>query len=117
MTIYRVKIEDRVYQVSVEAIQDSAAPASKPKEATVKQKQEKGSAAALAGTEVKAPLSGSIISVKKETGQSVDEGEVLLSLEALKMENEISAPVSGKVVQIVATGEAVESGDVLAVIE
>lgn len=69
------------------------------------------------GTSVNAPMPGNIWEVKVGVGDTVTEGDVLLILEAMKMENEILAPVSGKVTSIpVSKGTAVNSGDVLAVI-
>jgi biotin carboxyl carrier protein len=70
------------------------------------------------GEAVKAPMPGSIINVKVTEGQRVKKGEVILILEAMKMENEITAPVDGVVVQIVVDkGASVATGDLLAVIQ
>lgn len=67
---------------------------------------------------VNAPMPGSIIEVKAVNGQEVKEGELLLILEAMKMENEITSPVSGTVEQIlVKKGDTVNSGDKLVVIK
>lgn len=70
------------------------------------------------GTPVKAPLTGNILSVRVKEGDKVTKGDILLTLEALKMENEIVAPVDGKVVAVNARiGSTVNSGDVLIVLE
>lgn len=70
------------------------------------------------GTKVNAPMPGTILDIKKNVGDSVNAGEVLLILEAMKMENDIMAPVAGKIVSImVAKGASVNSGDVMIVIE
>lgn len=64
---------------------------------------------------VNAPMPGKILEVKASAGQSVKKGEVLVVLEAMKMENEIVAPQDGTVASInVAVGKSVEAGDVLA---
>lgn len=69
------------------------------------------------GTQVKAPMPGNILEVKVNVGDTVAEGDVLMMLEAMKMENEILAPVAGKVASVqVAKGASVNSGDVLAVL-
>ena len=75
-------------------------------------------AAAVAdGTQVQAPMPGNILEIKVAVGDSVAEGDLLMILEAMKMENEILAPVAGKVAGIqVAAGAAVNSNDVLVVI-
>jgi biotin carboxyl carrier protein len=69
------------------------------------------------GTQVKAPLAGVILSVGVEAGSKVKRGDVLVSLEALKMENEIQSPVDGTVSYVgVREGQDVQSGALLVVI-
>ncbi|HHY14399.1 MAG TPA: acetyl-CoA carboxylase biotin carboxyl carrier protein subunit [Thermoanaerobacterales bacterium] len=69
------------------------------------------------GTQVKAPMPGTIISLQIELGYKVEKGATLMVLEAMKMENEIIAPASGTVLGImVKEGSTVESGEVLAVL-
>ncbi len=66
------------------------------------------------GVQVKAPLNGTILSVLVKEGDVVKRGDVLLTLEALKMENEIVAPSDGKVTGVYVTvGKNVETGDLL----
>ncbi len=67
---------------------------------------------------IEAPLAGKVLHVHVKAGDRVTEGQTLCTLEALKMENSIVAPVSGTVKEIrVAPGQAVKATDVLAVIE
>lgn len=69
------------------------------------------------GTPVKSPMPGTILKVNASQGQKVNEGDILFILEAMKMENEIVAPVSGTVSQIVANkGASVATDEVLAFI-
>ncbi len=64
---------------------------------------------------VAAPMPGKILGVKANVGQAVKKGEVMLILEAMKMENEIVAPSDGTVASInVSVGDAVEAGATLA---
>lgn len=67
---------------------------------------------------INAPMPGSIFQVKVAVGDMVKEGDTLLLLEAMKMENEIMAPRDGKVVEVnISKGQAVETGDSLIALE
>ncbi|NLJ74280.1 MAG: biotin/lipoyl-binding protein [Firmicutes bacterium] len=115
MSIYKVTIEGRTYEVTVEQV--SKEETSNTSNQTVKQEQPvKTERAITQGTQVPAPLSGTILSVKVKTGDQVKKGSVLLTLEALKLENEIVAPVDGQVLEVVKEGQTVETGQSLAVI-
>ena len=74
-------------------------------------------AANVAGTKAESPMPGTILKVNVNVGDTVTEGQAIMVLEAMKMENEIPAPCAGKVVSVnVKQGDAVETGTVLAVI-
>ena len=69
------------------------------------------------GTNITAPMPGTILAVNKQPGSAVAAGEVILVLEAMKMENEIVAPCAGTLAQVlVSKGSTVETAAVLAVI-
>ena len=69
------------------------------------------------GEAIKAPMPGTVVNVNVTVGQAVKEGDVLVVLEAMKMENDIVAPCVGVVKQIpVAKGSTVNTDEVLAVI-
>ena len=105
MKYYNITVNGVAYSVSVEETAAGAAPvAAAPKAAA-------GAAGAVA---VKAPMPGNILDVKVKAGASVKAGDVLVILEAMKMENEIVAPQDGTVASInVNKGDTVNSGDVL----
>ena len=74
-------------------------------------------AAVTAGTVVEAPLPGNIFAIKVKEGDAVKAGDVLIVIEAMKMENEVCAPSDGVVKQIaVSKGAMVATGDTLVVI-
>ena len=90
--------------VAVAAAPAAAAPAAAP-------------AAAASGTVVSAPLPGNIFAIKVKEGDAVKSGDVLIIIEAMKMENEVCAPSDGVVKQIaVSKGAMVATGDTLVVI-
>ena len=117
MKNYIVTVNGVSYEVSVEEVgesQASALAAAPVKKAAAPAKKAKASGAA-GSVKVSAPMPGKIIAVKKDAGAAVKKGEVILVLEAMKMENEIVAPQDGTVASVnAAAGDAVEAGDVLA---
>ena len=67
---------------------------------------------------MEAPLPGKILNIKANVGDKVSDGDEILSIEAMKMENPLMSPVKGVVKEInVTKGQAVKAGDILAVIE
>jgi biotin carboxyl carrier protein len=67
---------------------------------------------------IKAPLVGQVISIKVNPGDSVNQGDVLLIIEAMKMQNEIRTSIKGVVTEVrVTEGEKVKTGDILIIVE
>ena len=77
----------------------------------------KAAAPVANGLKIESPMPGTILDVKVSVGASVKKGDILMILEAMKMENEIIAPQDGTVAQVnVQKGASVNSGDVLCVL-
>ena len=118
MKYYNITVNGVAYSVSVEETAAGAAPVAAPvaapKAAPAPAAAPKAAAGAAGAVTVKAPMPGNILDVKVAAGASVKAGDVLVILEAMKMENEIVAPQDGTVASInVNKGDTVNSGDVL----
>ncbi|MBO4854523.1 MAG: biotin/lipoyl-binding protein [Oscillospiraceae bacterium] len=111
MKKYQVTVNGTTYQVEIEELTGSAAAAPAAVSAAP--------AAAPNGAEaITSPMPGNILAVNVAAGDAVKKGQVLMILEAMKMENEIMCPRDGKIVSVaVAKGTTVESGTVLCSIE
>ena len=112
MKKYKVTVNGTAYEIELEELTGAApapaaaAPAPAP------------AAAPAGGEQVTSPMPGTILDVKVSQGASVKKGDVLMILEAMKMENEIMCPCDGKVASInTSKGAAVESGSLLCVIQ
>ena len=131
---YKVTLNKRTYEVEVEAGEamlideyEAYAPAPAPvpvaaapaaaAPAAAAPAPAPAAAALAAGEVVKSPMPGNILKINVTQGQAVKEGDVLIVLEAMKMENEIVAPKAGSIAQIpVSKGQVVETGTPLVVI-
>ena len=116
MKNYRITVNGVAYDVAVEEMGEGAAT-SAPAPAAAPKPEAPKAAPAVAGAgavKINSPMPGNILSVKASAGQAVKKGDVLMILEAMKMENEICAPQDGTIASVqVAAGDSVESGDVL----
>ena len=116
MKAYKVTVNGTAYEITLEAI-DAADVKAAPAPAAAPATAPAPVAAAPAGGEtVNAPMPGNIVDVKVANGAAVKKGDVLIILEAMKMENEIVAPCDGTVNVVVTKGAAVETGAVLCTI-
>ncbi len=114
MKKYRVTVNGTAYEIELEEL-TGAAPAAPAAAAPA---PAPAAAAPAGGEQVTSPMPGTILDVKVSQGASVKKGDVLMILEAMKMENEIMCPCDGKVASIHASkGTAVESGTLLCVIQ
>lgn len=120
MKTYKITVNGTAYDVVVEEVANDGVPAPAPVKAAAPvpapAPAKKAAPAGGAGSiKVVAPMPGKILGVKTSVGASVKKGEVVMILEAMKMENEIVAPEDGVIASIdTSEGASVEAGDVLA---
>ncbi|PKL08460.1 MAG: acetyl-CoA carboxylase biotin carboxyl carrier protein subunit [Spirochaetae bacterium HGW-Spirochaetae-7] len=113
---YKVTVNGQSYDVGVEDVGSAVGPAAAPVAQASASAPVAPAAAAPAASggavTIKAPMPGTVLSLKVATGNPVKRGDVLMILEAMKMENEISAPSDGVVAAIrVQAGSTVNTGD------
>lgn len=120
MKRYTVTVNGKVYDVTVEENTTGAAPVQTAAPAQAAAPAQTAAPAAPAqsaeGTKVNAPMPGNVIKVNVAVGDSVKRGDVICVLEAMKMENEITSPVDGKVTFIATKGSSLQTGELLAAI-
>lgn len=130
---YKITLNGRTYEVEVEhgeailadeydamaPVAPFSAPAPIPTQAAPQAAPPlpKPTVSEVKGEVVTSPLPGTVLAIEVEQGTEVKAGQILLIIEAMKMENEVVAPVDGVVVQVLAkTGATVNSGDPLVVL-
>ena len=116
---YQVEVGGKLFEVKVIG---EAAPAAATGGAALRKPPRRersgGGGGGASGDDLVSPLQGNVFKVPVEEGQEVSEGDLICVIEAMKMENEITAHKSGKITQLVAKeGAAVNAGDLLAKIE
>ena len=117
MKVYKVKVNGKVYEVELESVSEKAGSIAAPVAAAPVAAPQAAPVATGAGAELKAPMAGTILDVKVSVGQSVNVGDVVCILEAMKLENEVVADAAGVVKSIaVSKGTTVENGQLLVVI-
>lgn len=111
MKKYHVNVNGNDYEIAIELLSESEIPTT----STAHQAAPAPKAVVPSGgQQITSPMPGTILTINASVGDSVKKGQVLMILEAMKMENEILAPVDGKVTSIAVTkGATVESGTLL----
>lgn len=119
MKTYTITVNGNVYNVTVEeGITAGVVSATKAAAAPAPATAVSAAPAAKGSVKIEAPMSGKILNVKASVGQAVKKGDVIVVLEAMKMENDIVAPQDGTVASIdVAAGQQVESGAAIATLQ
>ena len=121
MKTYNITVNGVTYTVNVEEVNGAAAPAAAPAPTAApvaapapKAAPAPAKSGAAGSISVKAPMPGNIMKVNVKVGSSVKKGDVLMVLEAMKMENDICAPEDGTVASVeVAQGATVETDALL----
>lgn len=120
MKTYKVTVNGTAYEITLEAVDaasiNTATAKEEPKAAPAAPTAPAATAASAApagATTISCPMPGTILSVNVSNGSSVKKGDVLMILEAMKMENEIMAPCDGVVSNVISKGSSVETGAVL----
>lgn len=134
MRKFAITVNGKSYDVEVEEIGQGgavvtntpamSAPAASAPQASAPAPKEEAPKAATGGAipqgadTIKAPMPGTILDIKVQSGDRITKGQVLMILEAMKMENEIMAPADGEIASVqVAKGASVNAGDVLVAIQ
>ena len=114
MKIYKIKVNGKSYRVELEEIEqvDSAPLEEKRKQETKKIVDNSGA------KEVVSPIQGQVTNIKVKVGDKVQKGDVLIIVEAMKLENEVVSPFEGQIAEILVTkGQNVKAKDVILTIE
>ena len=120
----KITVEGETYEVDVEAVGPEAAPAlpreyvTQPAPIRVPAASKRPAAPAAEEKVCRSPISGVVVRIAVQPGQTLQVGDILLVLEAMKMETNITSPVAGKIAAIkVGQGDAVQAGAVVAEFE
>lgn len=122
MKKYNITVNGKTYEVEVEEIGKSeqtapiqVAPVTRPTAPAPKPSAPKAPSKPAAGSsDITAPMPGTVLEIKVTQGQTVKNGDLVMILEAMKMENEIFAPADGTIEKIhINQGASVNSGDLL----
>lgn len=110
MKIYKVKVNGKAYEVQLESVEEVKGSVT---EVSTTKKEEKV-VSTVGGQEILSPIQGNVVNVLVHVGQKVKRGDVLLLIEAMKLENEVNAPSDGEVVEILVNkGQSVTTKQLL----
>lgn len=115
MKVYKIKVNGKSYRVELESLEEAAsAPATEVKKTEDTPKHVPSGE----GQSVLSPIQGSVTNIKVKVGDTVKKGDILLIIEAMKLENEVPSPFDGQVAEIlVSKGQNVAAKEVVVVIK
>ena len=111
MKRYKVQINGKTFDVVLESVEEVQVSEKKEevKEQKIEEKKEN-----IEGKEILAPIQGNVIDVLVKKGSKVKKGDVLLLIEAMKLENEVNSPIDGEVVEVlIQKGQMVTTNQLL----
>lgn len=114
MKIYKIKVNGKTYKVELESVEEVAS------EKVVEEKKADAPKAVSTGEgqKVTSPIQGTVVNVKVKPGDKVKKGDVLLVIEAMKLENDVVSPFDGEVSEVLVNkGQSVASKDVVVTIK
>ena len=117
MKIYKIKVNGKSYRVELESIEEVKSEKQVEK---VEQKKEEApkTTAPAEGKQVLSPIQGTVINIKTKVGDKVKKGDVLLVIEAMKLENDVVSTFDGEVAEILVNkGQNVAAKDVVVIIK
>ena len=117
MKKYNVTVNGTLYEITLEVVDANDVKTTAPAAAPTPKAAPAAPVSNANGETVNSPMPGTILSVNVQNGATVKKGDVLMVLEAMKMENEIMSPADGTVNAVnVSKGASVETGTVLCTI-
>ena len=109
MKIYKVKVNGKVYEVELEEVKEN--------DESIKKEEKNDSFVSEGSNIIKAPIAGKVLDIKVNVGDTINKGQTVAIIEAMKLENEIKSAYDGKVVEIKTNkGSQVNNGDILVVL-
>ena len=109
MKIYKVKVNGKLYEVELEAVSETTE--------SIKEDTKKEELESRELNKILAPIAGKVVDVKVEVGDKVSKGQVVVIIEAMKLENEVVSPFDGTVKEVKVTKSSqVNSKDVLVIL-
>ena len=114
MKVYKIKVNGKSYRVELEEIEQvDSAPLEEKRKQEIKKIVDNSGA-----KEVVSPIQGQVTNIKVKVGDKVQKGDVLIIVEAMKLENEVVSPFEGQIAEILVTkGQNVKAKDVILTIE
>ncbi|MGB0404748.1 MAG: biotin/lipoyl-containing protein [Fusobacterium sp.] len=121
--VYKIKVNEKVYEIELEEIKtveghvEASSTKAAPVVAPAKVEAPAPTPVASTGEVIEAPMPGVIVDIKVKVGDTVNEGDLVAIIEAMKMETELYADKSGKVSAVnVTKGSQINAGDVIIIL-